>query len=680
MRTYSIAAALVTVLCTTTCFPIQQCNAMTEEQLTAELIWAYVNSMEYGEKVQTAADRLRMEFPESATAALWQGIIRSMDSEQTDVIDLISKTISDLSPQLASETQLRRELVEITQRLERKAGKSQKNSRAKADLEFLRASQLDKRCLAAWAALLESDDVDLAIRAADEWARVDTKNSLPLYARAGLIQRLLREGVELTDRERKKLSHGVTNALRQGNERPHCTVPSLPFPRNFEIEFDSKWEEEVPGVSGKSVTYGFLRRTFDRLNERFSWQGRSPISVQEFRRLSDDCMRSTRQLSEEDQVARLHELLRVELHFSRSNSFMHAISSTRPRRLQVLAANQGDFDAVERYHDIGEHLAETRRQISRSYKESTTADDGEDARDHFTRMLNDKYFDVDQDAAKIMGARDPAPEIPRVRFRDPASASLPQFAAGEVANQKIPTNTTASTSLLHAAGVDYVRLDAYSDLDSGIVVNSSSVIDNAVGFRMDKYREDGKLYIADLTEEEIRGVTYRESGLRISYLYEQLSLLFALNRTARRNVGAYVVLHGQLANEELIGIAKDCGLVSKRDRLIIGSRNESHLNALYEEHGPRLAWIVDAKKLISLSPAALGDLLEVSKRRMDAIALDLRESKPDANELARVVRAIKSDGLAVHLIEGSGKVVRMPVRAEVDVIVTSNLDADVIGH
>lgn len=651
----------------------------TEQQLTAELLWAYASTAEFGEQVQEAADALTATFPQSANAAAWVGTLRAIGSDQqTGFVELNAQLTAILARHRNEPlyTLVEKELNEVIRHTKKKTTELEKlNSRVAADIAFLQAIELDKHCFAAWAGLLKSEQIDVALRASNAWAELDKSNALPLYARANLLHGVLKNNEGLTEGDKKRLRDEIVDTLEAGNRRPGCTLPRLPFPQEFEIEFDARWDGQVPGCLGKQVPYAFLRKTFDVLPD-FGWFNSSPLSGGTFRRLLTDSVRSCVHSSDEHQVTHLNRLLRLSSHLLRSNSNDLAIGANPHlafARLEVLAAAQEDFDAVDRYREFKEHLTTTRRQVADSYLAQTKPNDDADDTETLELVLSNHYFESDRDAAEIMAKRPKPPELPEVQFRK-LPVARPEIVAGEIGNQKIPSNTMASTALVHSSGVDYVRFDIYADEYYRLVASGSPTVGNRWDrqARKDKLQADGKLHIKDLEWDDIKAVAHQDSYSRVCYVDQLIQLLFDLNRTARRNVGVYLVLqHVPWPFDELGSLQDSFGLLSKEDRFVVATRDESHLQQIHQwERSFNTAWIVSFERLQSLSAEELGEFVEARREFLVSVAIDLAGKPAPAEDLTRVVRTIKSHGVSVHLFDVPNQPLPDSVKEAVNMIVT----------
>ena len=247
----------------------------SEDQLIVEAIWALVDFNEEGVPTPLEAfHKASSKFPKSAKVAYWRGRFQAYSSDRVRVFNRLSDAVKELvQPQSDEEEALdpiqdgklkavRDYLdtiaLELDERIQELAAAGQIEERFETSL--LEAVKLDPSLVVAWAGLLNSRDKEIALAAAEAWAKLEPNNALPLYAKAIVLTRDVNHGDAIDIR--------AIEALETGASRSDCKAPNEPWPTNFTLHFPDTLLPEFADLEGELISPQMFRNIVEHAFNR----------------------------------------------------------------------------------------------------------------------------------------------------------------------------------------------------------------------------------------------------------------------------------------------------------------------------------------------------------------------------------------------------------------------------
>ncbi|WP_146526171.1 hypothetical protein [Novipirellula artificiosorum] len=554
--------------------------ACPEDQMIAEALWSIFIAEPVGSvDASKAFERVCKAYPQSARVAYWKGRLGVYESNIEKTIELLDKTLQSVATISNSESAadqswakgraaaMRSYARHLQQDLQERRQAMGGDSSSFEHL-LLTAVQRDPMLISAWAALLDSSDQTIALAAADSWAQLEPHNALPLYAKAVIYTRGLKE---LSD----PIDEKAIEAMEAGNSRSDCIAPEAPWPTGFLLTFPESVEKEMPGLSGNSVPEGIFRRAVEgRLFAAEAIGNWGAVASSSLRQLGSDILSRSHRLPIEQDIRHLRAFAGVGVHLANSNRLMYGLTIGSVERvllrLETIAIDQPDFESGIVFFEIRHYLQDTVREVAATYR--TELDQTKRAeKDALSAILDAKISDEDQRATEVMRSRAKRIAIPEI----------------EIAETNRPKRIIGTDAANHA--VDFIRLDVVVGKERAVHAHRLGIEFEA--WFQEQIRQKGvaseKTSPSDLTSEEL-------CELGIPTLQQQIAELRAYNRTHKRSLGILLCVRDDDVGQQ---IADDCylsGYLGQRDPCIIAfddAENLSEFQQFYEHLNLRVMLI-----------------------------------------------------------------------------------------
>ena len=575
----------------------------SEDQLIAEALWAQADAGFDESNAGEILAEARRKYPESAKVAYWQGRLGVRQQGIANVRKLMMKTIESLSETVADEeidratrnniaaAQLSamQMFAETADRFE-KARQAQESS--SFELALIDAVCLDPKLASAWAALLESENIQLATAAADAWAAIEPDNSLPLYAKA-IVQLRARPTHD------SPVPLSVIEAIEEGNGRPECRVPTVPYPKRFRLHFSKPFNELFPGIAGEVVPKAIFRELvengFHQIEAIGNW---STVSDSELRTLISVVGHESAKLPSEEEARRLRAVVGIGSHMANSNSLLFGMtlgSVERPlTRLETLATSHGDFEGARKFRKAGDHLNQTRWLVAQGYRDNPARSRPKRTSENWREtVLGAKMDSDDERATKIMQSRARPLDIPDIRFE-------------RTLNQDSPLMVRYDESF---PDTDLILIDVVESKDRNLHADRHG---NQLSKWLGNHAPRQATSAGELTSKELESIG-------IPRLEDRIAEVRRLSRENDRTLGFFFVCRNKYSQD----LAYDCffaGYRNKRDLCLIAfedSESLSNFRQWYTDVDLRLVQILGPGELLTES-----DIKRVSDQA-DAIAVPL---------------------------------------------------------
>ncbi len=683
LRTLSLLAAFLTAGQNVFAFQLAQDDRETSEsQLTAEAIWAFLNDDGFGEATESALLRLSQAYPNSAEAAYWEAKLRFIDSDTTAIWGEFADSLNSLLQEMAQdEAPNVPAVVSLSSALARmeelNVSSGENNSAAKANLAALRCVKLDPSFVAGWALLVESKHRALALMACEQWSKIEPDNAVPLMAKATLALDVLHDE-EQNEQIRNENWLYFQKSLSKAALANKCRFPSVNPPNNFSgLIFGEGMEEYAPSLVGQPINAAGLGYLLEARAGMYAWADRSPLASSSWRYLESQIRPQLLELSHSRQAEILQELLQIHCLRTKSGNWGHFIES-RPtgllNRLDRIVSQHEDWDSARELREVRDYLRESVYLLSQESQSVFSTRKNRSPEEELLHIMEHGHTTLDQVAERVSAERPPCPRFLRPRFLNPKPKNLQQ-ALDPRSLKTIQAGTAAATTLLHVCNPDFIRFDVWQDEDFEPIVNERAWIRNAGAETLfeEKRRDDGHVYIEDLSESCIERLQYRSSGLRPMYLREQLKLLDQLNQSRRQYVGPYLVLHGDQSWFKIPELLEHMGYWDEKDSVAIASDNLECLDGLREACQLALFQIIDSDSL--REDDSMAKLVENAvARRLNGIAMRLGPEPPKTEQLANWLAAIQSANLELHVIESTSVPTPAELRSFASVVVKADVE------
>ena len=259
-----------------------------------------------------------------------------------------------------------------------------------SDVAFFEATSLDPQFVAAWARLINSSNKKVAFSAVDTWAKLEPENALPYYAKASLLSG------PIGNRWTEPYSKSILAALREGNQRPSCRVPEIPWPKDFNIRLDDDGTptKEDSGTPMKPYT---LRVAVESHFETIEMLNQRRLSASTLRDIADAITRNGPGLPPQIEVELLAQFCGMNLQMLRSNRWQLALSGVNRRafrRLENIAIDHADFGSARQVVRLQMDVRRVLRTVADEYFKAEE-ESGLDAESRAQRVMEKEQARLD---------------------------------------------------------------------------------------------------------------------------------------------------------------------------------------------------------------------------------------------------------------------------------------------
>ncbi len=513
----------------------------SEDQMIAEAIWSLVDfGSGHPTDAQTAFNDASTAFPQSAKVSYWRGRFVASESNQKQVLLMFSSIFKTLSVPEPDDSKIAQPLQpklldarayakSIGELLEQRAYASKTTE--SFELWFLDAISHDETMVEAWAGLLDSPDITIALMAADAWANQEPDNAMPLYAKAVILTRGKKGTDDLLDLD-------LVNALELGNTKPYCRAPMEPWPVHFKLIFpNSEWAAKSAGKPVSPIMFRHFVEKFSLQTDAMRGGGTS-ISHWSLRDLGYMILDHSHRLSRQDDVRYLRAFAGVGLHLVNSNRFYYGIlggvslDDYLLKRLETIAVDQGDFLHAQEFASIRTYMRDIGGKISAGYLSHPEYD------------RENGLIDIDLEASQIMEANKKSLSIPSIDLVD-----------------KTTSKFLISDETSHEANL--VQLNLFGSNNDVFVCG-----------RGQKFPD------TSANPDEISQLGYITLSQAVRNLRES-------NLKERLRRGVFLVVDDQYLAKNVADICYTLGYLAKDDPCIIAFTNREHLEK-FRENNPRI--------------------------------------------------------------------------------------------